>query len=104
MKLKEKLKKFNNNGIFDHHKLVNKTLKWPNVENNYGDIEKLKTDIFEFKKLKDNMLIVKCGCDWQPPYNIKIILNSDNELEIVECRLSDFGMDDYISVNDIFGN
>lgn len=101
MKLIEKLKEFNVDNKFDYNQLKNNVSKWPKIINNNGEETNLSGDDFEYIKLTEKTLTVKCNSDWHPPYKIKIKLNYENNLEVYDCRLSDFGIDEYISINNI---
>lgn len=115
MNIIEKLKILNSDeDYFDPYFLMD-ILGWPKIpaymdydedgipvpEEN-PDMEELDLENFEFVEIDDRHLIMNCGGDWQNPYEVRIELNSDDELEIKSYKLTeDYGKKDSINIEEL---
>jgi len=115
MNMIEKLIDINEDESFDPYFLSNETKNWPEITlyEDYDDegnpiheddpeMEPLDLENWKVTEVGDRHLIIKGGGDWQQPHEVRIELNSDDELEAVSCSATDYG-DDEINMDDLLG-
>jgi hypothetical protein len=101
MTIIEKLKTiFSPGEYFDPYELEIKN--WPDIEFD-GDMERLDMENWEVTELTDNHMRMKCGGDWQEPYEVRIILNTDNDFEVISWDTTEFGLGDEINMDKLLG-
>ncbi len=98
MTIIEKLKEINEDDYFDPWYLKHSTKNWPKIEVN-EDMEYLDLENIKFTEIGDNYLILKGGGDWQDPHEVRIELNSDNELEVIYCKPTNYREGDDINIS-----
>lgn len=119
MKMIEKLRElYKDEDYFDPYILAEETEDWPEIpEDSFDDyddddkedeeldeekyLEPLDLENYKITEIGDDYLIIKCGGDWQSPYEVKIELNSDDELEVSYYELTDFGEGSEIDMNEL---
>jgi len=94
---------------FNPYYLVDETLNWPQIPDfdsadfdEKGDLivnENSKLEILDPKNYKitevsERYLIIKCSGDWQNLYEVKIELDSKNQLIVTSYKATDFNMED----------
>ena len=90
MNIIEKLKEINEDDYFDPYYMIDEINNWPEVEDEDDGIEELDAENWKVTEVGEKHLTMKCGGDWQEPYEVKIKLNENNELEVVSYEPSDF--------------
>jgi hypothetical protein len=103
MNIIEKLKEINEDDYFDPYFLLNETSNWPLIPiyMEYDDdgnpipeddpeMEPVDLENYKIIEIDERYLIIQGGGDWQQPHEIRIELNSNDELEAVSCVPSDF--------------
>jgi len=120
MNIKEKLQELIQESYFDPYEIFNpynaKNIKnWPTIPlymdyDEHGipipeddpELELLDLENWKITEIGDKNITMKCGGDWQQPHEVKIELNSDDELEVISCQPSDFEGPE-LDMNEILG-
>jgi hypothetical protein len=115
MNIIDKLKEINDEEYFDAYFLGNETLNWPLIPlyMDYDDdgkpipeddpeMEPVDLENWKVVQIGDRHMVIQCGGDWQQPHEIRIELNSNDELEAVSCTPSDFTGED-IDMDELLG-
>ena len=125
MKMIEKLKEiYKDEDYFDPYLLESEIENWPEtrvllpepsdddddtdnddvdviyIKNEEQFFEPIDVENFMVTELGDDYLVIKCGGDWQEPYEIRIEILNDN-LTVVSYELTDFGDADEIDMNEV---
>lgn len=116
MNIIEKLGEINEDNYFDPYYLSNATANWPliplymdfdeqgnPIPEDDPEMEPLDLENWKFTEIGDRHMIVKCGGDWQQPHEVRIELNSNDELECVSFQLTDYGVSESIDINFLLG-
>lgn len=115
MNIIEKLKEINQDDYFDIYFLGQETQNWPEIPlyMDYDDdgnpipeedpeMEPLDLENWKVTEIEDRHMVIQAGGDWQQPHEVRIELNSDDELVAVSCIPSDFNGPD-LEMDEILG-
>lgn len=116
MNMIEKLIAINKDEYFDPYFLCNEARNWPEIPlyEDYDEdgnpipeddpeMEPLDLENWKVTEVGDRHLVIKGGGDWQEPHEVKIELNSNDELEVVSFSDTDYGVGDEIDMNELLG-
>jgi len=115
MNIIEKLKEINQDDYFDAYSLSNDVQNWPEIPlymdydddgkpipGEDDDIEPLDMENWKVTEIGDRHMVLQAGGDWQQPHEVRIELNSDDELVAVSCVPSDFNGPD-LNMDEVLG-
>lgn len=97
MTILEKIKHINEYEWFDPYFISNEVSNWPLIPLNFNgqpildpEMEPLDLENWKVTEFGDKHIIIQCGGDWQSPHEVRIELNSNDELECTSCNPCDF--------------
>lgn len=107
MNIIEKLKEINEDEYFDPYFLSNETKNWPDIPmyEDYDDegnpipeddpeMEPLDLENWKVVEIDEKYMVIQGGGDWQQPHEVRIELDSNDELIAVSCKPCEFDGED----------